>query len=73
MRTGNLICICKINYIKMEIIIKSSMSKKEIKNQILKLQSQPSAKGFDSKKFENKIKLTIDPINFQKKLRNDWK
>lgn len=53
MRTGNLICICKINYIKMEIIIKSSMSKKEIKNQILKLQSQPSAKGFDSKKFEN--------------------
>ncbi|MBE2256352.1 MAG: hypothetical protein IAE65_09135 [Ignavibacteria bacterium] len=49
------------------------MSKKEIKNQILKLQSQPSSKGFDSKKFENKIKLTFDPINFQKKLRDDWK
>jgi hypothetical protein len=51
-------------------ILKDKEKKKEV-NAILK-KIQPE-KGLDAKKYCGKLSLDMDPLNYQKKSRDEWK
>ena len=56
----------------MVTVIKSGASKKSIETSIKKLSSSKK-KGFDANKFCGVIKLNEEPLDIQKRLRDEWK
>ena len=55
----------------MTIIIKQGSGKKEIEKALSQLKPKRK-KGFDAKKYAGKVQWNEDPLEFQKKLRNEW-
>ena len=55
----------------MVIVIKKGSGKKEIQNALAKLKPQKKD-GFDAKKHAGKVVWKEDPLEYQKKLRNEW-
>jgi hypothetical protein len=53
----------------MVIVIEKTHSKKEIDKLISKYKP---VKTFDAKKFAGKIKWDEDPVQYQKRIRNEW-
>ncbi|MEO9885192.1 MAG: hypothetical protein ABJR05_00540 [Balneola sp.] len=53
----------------MTIVIKKNDDIKEIKK---KLRLSNSGKKMDASKYAGKIKLTFDPLEYQKKIRAEW-
>jgi len=53
----------------MVVIVERKYNKKKINQQIRDL--KPS-KIFDPKKFAGKIKWDEDPLDYQKRIRNEW-
>ncbi len=56
----------------MVLVLKRGATKKEMELLNQKLQKAHSRKKLDAKKFCGVIKLKEDPLEIQKKLRNDW-
>ncbi|MDH5400290.1 MAG: hypothetical protein OEX02_19205 [Cyclobacteriaceae bacterium] len=57
------------NYEKMVTVIKKGGSKKQLKDQIEKALK---TKGVDTHKFCGVIKLKEDPLEIQKRMRDEW-
>lgn len=55
----------------MVIILKKTDSKRKIKRKLSSAGAERSKKLFNAKKFNGILKLKIDPIKIQKKLRED--
>lgn len=55
----------------MVLVLKKGASKKEIAAIRKKLNRLPD-KGVDTKKYCGVIKLKVDPLEIQKKMRNEW-
>jgi len=53
-------------------VIKSGASKANIKTAMSQIYSKVSSKAFDAKKHFGKIKLKEDPLEIQKRLRDEW-
>ena len=62
--------ICKIQYRKMITTIKKGTSVEKIRIALKKRQAR--IKGPDLKKFCGSISLKEDPLEMQKKWRNEW-
>ena len=58
-----------INQLKMVIEITSGMTKLEIEKKLSDLKPK---KQFDSYKYLGKVKWDKDPLEYQKRLRNEW-
>lgn len=56
----------------MVLILKKKGGKKQLKNLQTQLEDLAS-KGVDTKKFCGVIKLKEDPLDIQKKMRDEWK
>ena len=56
----------------MVLVLKKGASKKDIEALRKKLERRPS-KGVDTKKYCGVIKLREDPLEIQKKMRDEWK
>jgi hypothetical protein len=56
----------------MVTVIKSGASKESIESSIKKL-SNSNKKGFDANKFCGVVKLNEEPLDIQKRLRDEWK
>lgn len=54
----------------MVTIIKKGASRQEIKKRINKVIAKQSNKGI--MKYAGKLKSNIDPLEYQKKMRNEW-
>jgi len=54
----------------MIVEIKKGASKEEIREKINKMTSK---KQNDLMKYAGKLKLNIDPLTYQKKMRDEWK
>lgn len=54
----------------MVTVIKKGTSKEEIKRKINEVVSKTSKS--DILKYAGKLKMDIDPLEYQKKLRNEW-
>jgi hypothetical protein len=52
------------------IIVKKGDNKVAIQKMLEKLDK--NEKGLDTKKYCGKIHLDVDPIEYQKKIRNEW-
>lgn len=57
----------------MVVIIKKGYTKKEIEALMERHQKEKKKKGVDLKKYLGSIKLNEDPLDIQKKLRDEWK
>lgn len=53
----------------MTVFINSQTSKEELNEALAKLRP---IKRFDAKKYAGKIKWDEDPLEFQRRLRNEW-
>ena len=53
----------------MTFIIKKNFKKEEIQKIFDQLTSE---RKFDAFKYCGKLRLTVDPLAFQKKMRNEW-
>jgi len=51
------------------IVLRTDEKKRMAKKIVNKLKPK---KGIDAKKYCGKIKLPMDPLNYQNKLRNEW-
>lgn len=54
----------------MVTVIKKGTSKEEIKKRINEVVSKSSKKNI--RKYAGTLKTSIDPLEYQKKLRNEW-
>jgi hypothetical protein len=56
------------------ITIKKGASKAEIQQLFQQLISQQAkkSKGFDAYEFSGSVKLKLNPLEYQKNLRNEW-
>lgn len=55
----------------MVIVIKKNMPKSKVKA-LLKKSRQAKGKGFDARKHLGKLKLGVDTLALQKRLRDEW-
>lgn len=55
----------------MVIVLKKTDSKREIKRKLRPSEAERSKKLFNAKKFNGILKLKIDPVKIQRKLRED--
>lgn len=56
----------------MAVIIKKSDSKETLDKLLTKLQSKRNKKGVDTSKYCGVINLKEDPLEIQRKLRDEW-
>ena len=56
----------------MVLVLKKGASKDEIAELEKRLYQEKTTAGFDAKKFNGALKLQEDPIEIQKKLRDEW-
>ncbi len=56
----------------MVLILKDGATKKEIEEIEKKLYKKTGKSGFNAKKYNGIIKLNEDPLEIQKRLRNEW-
>jgi hypothetical protein len=56
----------------MVVIIKKNASKKEIEKAFLELRQQHNKTGLDLRKYMSVLSLKDNPVELQKKWRNDW-
>ena len=54
----------------MVVVIKKGMKRKEIEKLLSKL---PKRKGLDAKKYSGILKSRIDPLEYQRQMRNEWR
>jgi len=55
----------------MTTILKSGLPIEELKKQFEKA-SEKKVKGIDTSKYSGTIKTKIDPLEYQKKMRDEW-
>ncbi|MFZ5971220.1 MAG: hypothetical protein ACOYXA_06480 [Bacteroidota bacterium] len=56
----------------MTIIIKKGESKKSMEAKLRKLNARKKKKGFPAHRFTGKMKIAGDPVQIQRKLRDEW-
>lgn len=56
----------------MVLVLKKGASKNEIAALERKLYGRKAVSGFDAKKYNGVLKLQMDPLSIQKKLRDEW-
>ncbi len=57
----------------MTIIIKKGESKKSMEAKLRKLNARKKKKGFPAHRFTGKMKIAGDPVQIQRKLRDEWR
>ncbi len=53
-------------------VLKKGASKKQIAAIEKKIYNQNSSTGFDAKRYNGILKLKEEPLNIQKRMRNEW-
>ena len=53
-------------------VLKKGASKKQIDAIEKKIYNQNSSTGFDAKRYNGILKLKEEPLNIQKRMRNEW-
>lgn len=56
----------------MVFVLKKGAVKKEIESLEKMLFAEKPATGFNAEKYNGALQLTIDPMDVQKQLRNEW-
>ncbi len=57
----------------MTILIESGKQPNKISEAVEQIQSKSSSKAFDAHKYLGKLKKGIDALDYQKKVRNEWR
>ncbi|MFK7972362.1 MAG: hypothetical protein AB8F95_18475 [Bacteroidia bacterium] len=53
----------------MTIVIRKDTNLNEVK---AKIQKMAANQGFDAKKFAGTVRVTVDPLLYQKQVRDEW-
>lgn len=56
----------------MHIELKKPITEKKIVEALSKIKKSAKKKGFDPEKYAGKVKFDVDPIKYQKQVRDEW-